>query len=139
MTDLICTRVRQSLFIDRDIVFDIDSDDKFGGQFNRLERSVKLRAEFKDLGMNFNRHRVELRFDMERTPAANRSSSYRDLCEQIKDFCDTRCSGFWSWKHKRRSSECGNWHHLDLDLFFEHEEDMKTWIKDHGIIIRLTH
>lgn len=136
MTDLICTRVRQSHFIDRDIVFDIDFDDKMKmGRERCPERSVRLREEFNDLGIAFNRHRVELRFEVAYEDRDN--AEWPELKEQVKEFCDARCEGFWTWKLLRRSLRSGDGYQFEMDLMFEHEADMQLWLKEHGLIIRL--
>ena len=137
MDHLTCTRVRQSRFIDRDVVFDIDYDDRMGfGGDRRIEKSMKLRKEFKDLGMAFHRHRVELRFDASRE---NRDTpEWMVLRERVKEFCDTKCQGYWTWKTKRMASRTSDDYTFEMDLMFEHEEDMKLWLKEHGLIIRLS-
>lgn len=135
MENLTCTRIRQSKFIDRDIVFNIDVDITFGND-RRLEKSVKLRKEFSDLGMAFHRHRVELRFTAPRT--ARDSSDWHNLRESVKEFCDTRCEGYWSWKIKRLNDRETDNYLYELDLFFEHKADMDLWLKEHGLILRLS-
>jgi hypothetical protein len=138
MSDLTCTRVRRSKFIDRDVVFDITIDDPLGyGGERRIETSLKLRKEFNKLGMAFHRNRVELRFTLERTPK-NDQSSWVALKEQVKEFCDSRLEGYWTWKLRRYNDRDTDGYKLEMDLMFEHEADMKLWLKDHGMIIRLT-
>jgi hypothetical protein len=131
-----CTRVRQSRFIDRDIVFDIEVDSTFGAD-RRLEKSVKLRKEFTELGMAFHRNRVELRFAVER---GNRDSpEWHTLRDGVKEFCDTKLSGYWSWKIKRVNNRENDDFIYEIDLFFEHEADLALWLKDQGQIIKLTY
>lgn len=135
MENLTCTRIRHSKFIDRDIVFEIDVDDTFGGE-RRIEKSVKLRKEFNELGMAFHRNRVELRFNSERV---NRDSpEWQKLRESIKESCDTKCEGYWSWKIKRMNDRNSDRILYELDLFFEYKTDMDLWLKEHGLILRLS-
>lgn len=134
---LTCTRVRQSHFIDRDIVFEIDFDDKMKmGRERVSERSVKLRKEFADLGMAFHRNRVELRFEVDYDDRD--CAEWPELKEKVTEFCDSRLTGYWTWKLRRRTLNGGNSYQFEMDLMFEHEADMQLWLKDHGMIIRLT-
>ena len=137
MTHLTCTRIRQSRFIDRDIVFDIDFDDKMQmGPERRIERCVKLRKEFKELGMAFHRHRVELRFNLSRDD--RHGEEWWDLKERVKEFCDSKVTGYWTWKLRRLSDRETDGYKMEMDLMFENEVDMQLWLKEHGLIIRLS-
>lgn len=140
MTTLNCLHVRHAKFIDRDIVFNIDFDDRFGGGLRgRIEKSVQLREEFKELGMAFHRNRVEVRFQVS---YENRNSDeYRLLTNKVKEFCDTRCEGYWSWKFKRTTVEEDRreTYNYEMDLFFEHRDDMDLWLKEQGLVFRLTY
>ena len=138
MSELTCIRVRQSKFIDRDIVFDIVSEDPMKmGVERRFESSLKLREEFKELGMAFHRNRVELRFTLTRD-VRNDMTPWKNLKEQVSEFCDSRLSGYWTWKLKRYNDQDTDGYQMHMDLMFEHEADMQLWLKDHGLIIRLT-
>lgn len=125
------------MFIDRDIVFEIDFDDKMQlGPERRIERSMKLREEFKELGMSFHRNRVELRFDLDR--GDRHGEEWHALKERVKEFCDSKLEGFWTWKLRRLNARDTDGYKLEMDLMFEHESDMETWLKEHGLILRLS-
>jgi hypothetical protein len=131
MSDLVCTHVRRSRFIDRDIVFDIKRED----HMPEWERSISLRKEMKDLGMAFFRNRVELRFTI---PRESKSDEFRQIRERVKEFCDSKLTGHWTWKISNRNID-GMTRSLELDLMFEKEDELELFLKDHGTIVRLTY
>jgi len=135
MINLVCEQIRQSKFIDRDIVFDIKSDDTFGS-LKRIEKSVKLRKEFKDLGVAFCLNRVELKFSCDYLN--KNTGEWETLRNDIKNFCDTKLDGYWSWKIKGRNAQDSDRYFYEIDLFFEHANDMNLWLKEHGLILRLS-
>lgn len=134
MSDIVCHLICHSKFIDRDIVFDIKIEENFG---HRIEKSVKLRKEFKDLGTAFCLNRVELKFscDQER----KHTTKLSDIRDDIKKFCDTRLEGYWSWKFKGRNDRKSDQYLYDMELFFERKDDMDLWLKDQGMMIKLKH
>lgn len=136
MINLVCEQIRRSKFIDRDIVFDIRYDDAFSN-LKRIEKSVKLRKEFKDLGVAFCLNRVELRFTCDY--ATSQTHEWSDMRDRIKNFCDTKLEGYWTWKIKSRSVRDQHQKYLyEMDLFFELKEDMDLWLKEQGLILRLS-
>ena len=135
MNDIVCHSVRHSKFIDRDIVFDITSDDTFG-KLKRIETSVKLRNEFKDLGVAFHLNRVEMKFSC--SISTSKTDEWAELRESIRKFCDTRLEGYWSWKIKSHMSKTTDQYLYDMELFFERREDMDLWLKEQGLVLRLS-
>lgn len=135
MTKVICHSIRHSKFIDRDIVFDITLDETFG-KLNRVETSVKLRKEFKDLGVAFHLNRVELRFSCGNS--TRKTSEWAEIRESIKNFCDTRLEGYWSWKIKGHMKGPTDRYLYDMDLLFERREDLELWLKEQGTMLRLS-
>lgn len=132
MSELTCTYVRRSRFIDRNIVFNIKYDDHGMGH----ETSVQLRKEMTELGLAFFSNRVELRFTLERKD--RRNDDWTKLRERVKEFCETKCTGYWSWKLRQRNLDSDAFG-LEMDLLFENEADLELFLKEQALIIRLTY
>ena len=131
MSDLTCVHVRRSRFIERDIVFNIKRD-----EIMNYEVNVSLRKEMMDLGLALFRNRVEVHL---KTSRQNRNTSeIRQVKDRIREFCDSRFQGYWTWKYQQRPIEDDETS-VQIELMFEKEEELELFLKEHGTIIRLTY
>lgn len=131
MSDLTCVHVRRSRFIERDIVFNIKRDEIVNHEIN-----VSLRKEMMDLGLSFFRNRVELFFTAD---YENRNTrEMRSIKDRIREFCDSRFEGYWTWKYQQRRGDVDDTL-FQLELMFEKEEELELFLKEHGTIVRLTY
>jgi hypothetical protein len=132
-----CTRIRQSRFIERDIVFNISYEEAL----KRFEKSVSLRPGFEEIGMKFFRNRVETRFDYGESPSDRKAGEMEafKIRESIKEFCDTKVTGYWTWKFQTRRKHDEEGYEFQIDLMFEETQDMELWLKDHGVLLKLTY
>lgn len=131
MSDLTCVHVRRSRFIDREIVFNIKRD-----EIMNYEVNVSLRKEMMDLGLALFRNRVEVHL---KTARQNRNSKeINQVKDRIREFCDSRLQGYWTWKYQQRPIEDDETS-VQIELMFEKEEELELFLKEHGTIIRLTY
>jgi len=136
MGEFRCKRMRRSRYIERNIVFNIEGEERFG---KFIESKVDLRVEepLKTLGMSFYRNRIESQFEFGREDD-EANERYRSVRIQIKDFCDTHLNSYWTWKDQRFGSSFDRNNVVyKLELFFEEEADLELFLKDCGTLIKL--
>lgn len=146
MSEIRCTMMRRSKFIDRNMVFKIEFDE----YMKRYETSVVLRTEFKELGVAFLRNKVTSRFEIKEANKLSGPSNkftkrakqpdFSDIKEQITEFCDIRLEGYWTWKvQSKKDRDDPEYLNVTLEMFFEHESDLELFLKECGTIIKLAY
>lgn len=132
MTEITCLHLRRSYFIERHVVFDVVMDN-----IGRLEVAVKLCRGFEDLGMNLFRNKVEGHFKGSKTFP---SKEWNVIRQKVRDFCEKHATGYWTWRTAQTLyDEADDSNIRQLEVMFEKPEDLEFFLKNCGLIMRLTY
>lgn len=95
----------------------------------------EVREEFFDLYMKFRRNRVWLKISNTDEMEEEDEERLHSLLEsRVVNSLEQNCSGFWTAERQEENVEENT---ISLFFMFEHEQDLETFLRTDGLMLRL--
>lgn len=118
---------------------------RFNDLFVGNDPKGEVRAQWSSLYQSLHRNQFEICLDMKQVTSGGKeideaTRDFTDMFDRMENWCNANCTGIWTvWDNEEELDQNATEVTIEVQIMFEHEEDLMRFIKDCALIAKLTY